>query len=232
MNLKDRLEQDLSITLSVEQERLFDLYLEILLETNHKMNLTAITDPHEVLIKHFYDSLLLAKVVDFRQGLAICDMGSGAGFPGIPLKIVFPMLRLTMIDSLTKRTRFLEILVGALGLADVTIINNRIEQAALNLQNTFDVVTARALGTMPLILEMGLPMVKKGGVLVAMKGAKADDELLAAEPAITFLGGMLETVSRHELPFDMGERTNIVIRKTAHVKGYPRPYAHMKKTPL
>ncbi|MCF7931821.1 MAG: 16S rRNA (guanine(527)-N(7))-methyltransferase RsmG [Acholeplasmataceae bacterium] len=229
---KDLLKENLQISLSEAQERLFERYLEILLETNKTMNLTAITDPKEVYIKHFYDSLLLMRSADFGGPVSICDMGSGAGFPGIPIKIVCPDVKLTLIDSLTKRIRFLESLVKDLKMTDVVIINDRIEVAAKTLQQAFDVVTARALGAMPLILEMGLPMVKKGGVMIAMKGAKGEEELASANHALTVLGGRLDHIKKHVLPDHMGERTNIVIRKRTHIEGYPRPYAHMRKSPL
>jgi 16S rRNA (guanine527-N7)-methyltransferase len=232
MTFKDALKTNLHIELSAAQERLFERYLDMLLETNKTMNLTAITDPQEVYIKHFYDSLLLGQSADLHGATSMCDMGSGAGFPGIPIKIVYPNVRLTLIDSLTKRIRFLESLVGALGMTDVHIINDRIEVAAQTHQQAFDIVTARALGAMPLILEMGLPMVKKGGIMIAMKGAKGDEALASADHAMAVLGGTLDHVKRHILPDHMGERTNIVIKKRTHVEGYPRSYAHMRKTPL
>jgi 16S rRNA (guanine527-N7)-methyltransferase len=232
MNTKDLLGHGLPVTLDDKALDRFERYRAMLSEGNKVANLTAITEDDEVSVKHFNDSLSLYLAVDLNKSLSMADMGSGAGFPGIPVKIAFPDVRLTLIDSLTKRIRFLESVTDALSLDDVTIINDRTEHAALSLQETFDVVTARAFAPLRMLIEMGLPMVRTGGILIAMKGPDVEAEISEAKHALEVLSAHVRAVIRHDLPLSMGQRTLVVIEKTTHVKGYPRAYARMKKQPL
>ncbi|TVP86188.1 MAG: 16S rRNA (guanine(527)-N(7))-methyltransferase RsmG [Acholeplasmataceae bacterium] len=230
------LEQDvfelIGIRLDDRQKRQFESYFEYLTEYNQITNLTTITEREDVNIKHFIDSLTLAGTVPMKDCITLCDMGSGAGFPGIPLKIVYPHLQVVVIDSLGKRIRFLEQLLERLAITDVELVNDRIEHVARQRPMQFDLVTARALGNLSLICELGLPMTKIGGRLVAFKGENINEELDASKPAIKILGGTLETVRTFALPRQYGNRAHVVIKKINETKGYPRPFADMIKKPL
>ena len=228
---KDVLE-GLGIVLSNHQINQFEVYYQALIVFNEHTNLTRITDREDVDVKHFYDSLTLAKSVDLSQVQTLCDMGSGAGFPSIPLKIIYPHLDITIIDSLGKRIAFLKELIETLKLDHVHLVYDRIESHALTHQETFDVVTARALGKLPMILEMGIPMLKTEGKLVAYKGQNHESELIDSKHALHVLGAKLLDEIPYELPYDMGHRVHLVILKLKHVKGYPRSFAVMKKKPL
>lgn len=232
MWLREILKENLGLTISEKQDAQFRAYYDFLVEYNKKTNLTRITDEKEAIYKHFYDSLLLTRSLDLSNIRSLCDMGSGAGFPGIPVKIAFPHIDLTLIDSLGKRVRFLDLLVDHLGLSNVEVVSGRIETEAKERQNAFDLVTARALGHTALISEMGLPMVKVRGSLVIMKGKSYREELDESRRAITVLGGIIRDIMRVELPEAYGTRVLITVTKERHVPGYPRSYASMKKKPL
>lgn len=228
---KDVLEQ-LGIELSDEALKQFDLYYEALITYNKHTNLTRITERKDVDIKHFYDSLSLAKTLDLKAIETLCDMGAGAGFPSIPLKIIYPHLKVTIIDSLGKRIAFLKTLIETLALEDVYLVYDRIEKHAKTHQKMYDVVTARALGKLPLILEMGLPMVREGGYFVAYKGQNYVSEMIESRRAMQILKSSVKQEACYELPYQMGSRVHLVIQKDAHVTGYPRSFAAMKKKPL
>ncbi len=227
-----RVEHDFQIQLTKQQEKQFSIYYETLLSYNQKVNLTRITEENEVYYKHFYDSLTMIKTIDLKDVNTICDMGAGAGFPSIPLKIIYPHLKITIIDSLGKRIKFLEFLLETLGIKDVKLIYDRIENYAIKHTNTFDIVTARALGALPLIVELGIPMVKSNKFFVAYKGSNYKEEIKSAENALKVLCGRIKNVNDIELPDHMGFRAHIVIQKKKHVTGYPRNFATMKKKPL
>lgn len=229
---KEEVLKDLGIKLSDEQSHLFDVYYESLVAFNAHTNLTRITERHEVDIKHFYDSLTLAKTIDLSQVESLCDMGSGAGFPSLPLKIIYPHLEVTIIDSLGKRIAFLKELIEVLGLSGVSLVYDRIESHAQNHPLSFDVVTARALGKLPLIIEMGVPMLKEKGLLIAYKGQNYESEVLDSRHALLKLGSKLKDEIQYNLPDEMGHRVHLVIEKQKHVQGYPRSFAVMKKKPL
>ena len=220
------------IKLDQRQNRQFETYYQFLIAYNKITNLTTITEREDVHIKHFIDSLTLAETVSMQDCVTLCDMGSGAGFPGIPLKIIYPHLQIVVIDSLGKRIRFLEQLIEKLDITGVELVNDRIEHVALKRPMQFDLVTARALGNLSLICELGLPMTKIGGRLVAFKSENIREELDTANKAISILGGTLESVRTFALPRQYGTRTHVVISKINETKGYPRPYAHMIKKPL
>lgn len=224
------------ITLSPEQIQQFHRYWELLVEWNEKVNLTAITDQEDVYLKHFYDSLMPLWANDLLQGeVSLCDVGAGAGFPSIPLKIVQPDLEVTIVDSLNKRITFLNLLVEELGLTGVQNVHGRAEELGQDpvYRGQFDRVTARAVASLNVLCEFCLPLVKKGGYFIAMKGQKADEEVAEAEKAIQVLGAKLEASYTEDLPQDEGERTILTIRKTLDTpKKYPRRPGIPAKKPL
>ncbi|WP_080145873.1 16S rRNA (guanine(527)-N(7))-methyltransferase RsmG [Marinilactibacillus piezotolerans] len=214
----------------------FRLYLELLQEWNQKINLTAITEKEEVYLKHFYDSLTAGLYVDFSKGVhSLCDVGSGAGFPSIPLKILYPELKITIVDSLKKRIGFLEVVVEKLGLSDVTLLHDRAETFGQNkvYRATYDFVTARAVARMSVLAELCLPLLKKEGVFIAMKAAHAPEEMKEAEKAIATLGGKFREDFSFELPNEAGERHIILIDKKKETPNkYPRKPGTPNKSPL
>jgi 16S rRNA (guanine527-N7)-methyltransferase len=229
---KDDVMNEFGISLTAEQEVLFNLYFHELIDYNSHTNLTRITDENEVYYKHFFDSLTLIKVIDLNKVESICDMGAGAGFPSMPLKILFPHLKITIIDSLKKRINFLDILMNKLSFKEVTLVHDRIEIYAQSHKEKFDIVTARALGNMQLILELGVPMTKVNGYFVAYKSSQYHEELENSKQALKILNASVEEINAFSLPRNYGERTLIKIKKNAKTMGYPRSYAVMIKKPL
>lgn len=226
------IEKEFHITLTEMQSNQFRLYFQTLVAYNQKVNLTRITEENEVYYKHFYDSLTMIDTIDLKQVQSICDMGAGAGFPSIPLKIIYPHLKITIIDSLGKRIKFLEFLLATLEIKDVKLIYDRIENYAVKNLNTFDIVTARALGALPLILELGIPMVKEGKNFIAYKGSNYEEEIKESKRALDILKSHVSDVKTYELPYEMGYRAHVVINKDKHIQGYPRSYSVIKKKPL
>lgn len=223
------------ITLSSRQLDQFQMYYETLVEWNEKMNLTAITDKEEVYLKHFYDSITAAFYFDFSKPLQLCDVGAGAGFPSIPLKIVFPALEVTIVDSLNKRITFLNHLASQLKLDKVQFIHDRAETFGVNPKHreSYDVVMARAVARMSVLSELCIPLVKLGGHFIAMKAAHAGEELAAGKKAITLLGGKLEDICTFTLPIEESERNIIVIKKEKQTpKKYPRKPGTPNKMPI
>lgn len=227
--------EEKGISLSPQQLKQFETYYEVLVEWNEKMNLTAITEKQDVYLKHFYDSVTAAFYVDLSKPLHICDVGAGAGFPSIPLKICFPELSITIVDSLNKRISFLEHLSQQLGLKDTHFYHDRAETFAKRPEHReqYDIVTARAVARMSVLSELCLPLVKKDGLFMAMKAANATDELTNAKKAITTLGGKTEKVHSFLLPKEDSERNIITIRKMKETpKKYPRKPGTPNKVPL
>ncbi|TWI59600.1 16S rRNA (guanine(527)-N(7))-methyltransferase RsmG [Halalkalibacter nanhaiisediminis] len=223
------------ITLTEKQEQQFDTYYRILVEWNEKMNLTAITDEDEVYLKHFYDSLSASFYYDFQPGQRLIDVGAGAGFPSIPLKILFPELHVSIVDSLNKRITFLEHLATELGLEGVSFYHDRAETFGQNVQHRqqYDIVTARAVARMSVLAELCLPLAKINGDFIAMKGAGTSDELNDAQKAIALLGGSIILDEAFTLPIEKSERHIVHIRKVkATPKKYPRKPGTPNKTPL
>lgn len=223
------------IILTTDQLDQFETYYQILVEWNEKMNLTAITDKADVYLKHFYDSITAAFYFDFTKPVHLCDVGAGAGFPSIPLKIVFPHLEVTIVDSLNKRISFLNHLAKELKLKNVHFIHDRAETFGVNpnYREGFEVVTARAVARMSVLSELCLPLVKVGGHFLAMKAAHAKDELAVGQKAITTLGGMVEKIVTFTLPMEESERNILIIKKeTRTPKKYPRKPGTPGKTPI
>ncbi|KKB37468.1 16S rRNA (guanine(527)-N(7))-methyltransferase RsmG [Bacillus thermotolerans] len=223
------------IHLSPAQLDQFDTYYKLLVEWNEKMNLTAITDEEEVYLKHFYDSLSAAFYADFAGSLSVCDVGAGAGFPSIPLKIAFPELSVTIVDSLNKRITFLNHLAAQLGLDQVHFFHDRAETfgRSVDHREQYDLVTARAVARMSVLSELCMPLVKPGGIFVAMKAASADEELQKGQKAIEVLGGQLRDEHSFLLPIEESERTIIVVEKVKKTpKKYPRKPGTPNKLPI
>ncbi|KIL53191.1 16S rRNA (guanine(527)-N(7))-methyltransferase RsmG [Jeotgalibacillus campisalis] len=223
------------IILSDQQLHQFNRYYEILVDWNEKMNLTAITDRKEVYLKHFYDSITASFYVDLTQPLSICDVGAGAGFPSIPLKICFPHLKVSIVDSLNKRITFLNHLASELELDNVQFHHDRAETFGQNkvYRETYDLVTARAVARLSVLSELCLPLAKPGGTFVAMKAANATDELEDAKRAIKLLGGGNIEVQSFELPIEFSDRSIMMIKKSASTpKKYPRKPGTPNKSPL
>lgn len=220
------------IILSKKQIQQFELYYQTLVEWNEKMNLTAITQKEDVYLKHFYDSLTISFDYDFHNQ-SLCDIGAGAGFPSIPLKIIYPDLKVTIVDSLTKRITFLKHLTEILELDNVTAISARAEEYAINHRESFDVVTARAVARLNILDELCLPLVKKEGDFITLKGLKAKEELKEAQQGIEKLGGKVIKETHFTLTDENDHRCNIYIHKMKSTPQiYPRPFGKIKKKPL
>lgn len=220
-----QLEQQ-QIFLSNHQKQQFDQYYRLLFQYNQVMDLTSVIEEEQVYERHFYDSLTIAFNKNFN-GLKVCDVGSGAGFPAIPLKIVFPEMELTIIDSLTKRMNFLNEVVQQLDLKKVTIITARVEEMDASFRETFDIVMARAVARLNILLELCIPILKVNGIFIAMKGQKGQEELEEAKNAIQILN--LKLNETQKLPFI----TNFYFLKQKKTSlQYPRRYSLIKKKPL
>lgn len=222
------------IALSDEQVEKLTRYYELLIEWNEKMNLTALTEPEDVALKHFCDSILLLKYADIPQGSSLIDVGTGAGFPSVPVKIVRPDIKLCLLDSLNKRLTFLNEVVNELKLDDVKIVHSRAEDGAkkAELREKFDFATSRAVAQLNVLAEYCLPYVKVGGAFIAMKGKYSEEEIANAKSAIKLLGGKTVKVDTYNLA-DTSERTIINIKKLNSTdKKYPRTSAKIKSKPL
>jgi 16S rRNA (guanine527-N7)-methyltransferase len=223
------------IVLSEEQLQQFEMYYELLVEWNEKMNLTGITEKPQVYEKHFYDSITPAFYYDFSKVESVIDVGSGAGFPGIPLKICFPSLKLTILDSLNKRLLFLQEVTKQLDLQNVSFVHSRAEDAGRdkNYREQFDLATARAVARMNVLSEFCLPFVKPGGAFLVMKGANIEEELNEGKKAIKTLGGKTEKVETLFLPKEQAERNIVIIRKQQKTPvTYPRKAGTPAKKPI
>lgn len=223
------------IELSEKQIQQFRRYFEILVEWNEKMNLTAITDEPSVYLKHFYDSISASFHFDFTKVTTVCDVGAGAGFPSLPIKICYPHLHITIVDSLNKRIQFLNHLSDEIGLDHVEFVHARAEEFGQNPQyrEKFELVTARAVARLSVLSELCLPLVKEGGKFLALKAVSGDDELKDAKKAITVLGGKLVHHVAFELPVEESERTIYVFDKVkATPKKYPRKPGTPNKSPI
>ena len=207
---------------------MFKKYFDFLISENQKYNLTSITDEKDVYYKHFLDSLSLENIVDLENA-HLCDVGSGAGFPSIPLKIMHPSMRLTIIEPTLKRCNFLKEVVKLLNLNDVEIINDRAENIK---DRSFDIVTARAVSTLNILIELCVPLAKVNGYFIALKGSNYIEELSSSNKALKELDAKVTSIYKYDLE-EYGERVLIKIRKEKETKKiYPRLYAQIKKKPL
>ena len=218
----------ISITLTEEQLEQFRIYYEMLVEKNKVMNLTGITEWDEVLEKHFLDSISLIRAIDLNQKLTVMDMGTGAGFPGIPLKIAFPKLKVTLADSLNKRVLFLQEVIDALKLEDIEAIHGRAEDLARDkkYREQYDLSVSRAVANLSTLSEYCLPFVKIGGQFISYKSGEIEEEVDSSKSAVFLLGGKIKDTVK----FELGEsgRSFIVIDK---VNGTPKTYPRKAGTP-
>lgn len=222
----------LGIKINSQQLQQLSQYYELLIDWNEKINLTSIIEKDLVYLKHFYDSLTITKVIDLNTISSLCDIGTGAGFPGVVLKIIYPHLEVTLVDSTNKRMLFLVEVIKALNLEKVTLITSRAEDYALKVREKYDVVTARAVANLSILLEYCVPLVKINGYFIPLKGNVAE-ELSKTNLTIEKLFLTIEQVEMFKLPVEASERTIIKFKKMAATPlKYPRPYKEMLNRPL
>ncbi len=220
--------KELNIEITPEKLEQLNKYYNLLIEWNEKINLTSITKKEDVYLKHFYDSLTLNKSIDLNSVSTLCDIGTGAGFPGLVLKIIFPHLKITLLDSLNKRTEFLKLVITELNLTDIEVINSRAEE--YKNREFFDIVTARAVAPLNILLELATPISKK--YVILMK-ANCEEELKNTKNLYKELSLELESKEEFLLPFENSKRTIIRYLKTSKTNSkYPRRYDQIKKRPL
>lgn len=225
--------EDLGISLNETQIKQFLDYYELLVETNKVMNLTAITEFDEVIEKHFLDSLSLCRIYDLNHEIRVLDLGTGAGFPGVPLKIAFPQIRLVLADSLNKRIKFLENVVGELSLQNVSCVHGRAEEMGRNKEyrEQFDLCVSRAVANLSSLSEYCIPFVKEGGAFISYKSGEIEEEANAAKKAISVLGGELRKIYKFDL-YEQKRSFVIIDKKKKTPKAYPRKAGTPTKEPL
>ncbi|MCX4365145.1 MAG: 16S rRNA (guanine(527)-N(7))-methyltransferase RsmG [Bacilli bacterium] len=220
---------ELNISLAEKQVNQLETYANFLLSYNEHTNLTAIKKKDDVYLKHFYDSLTLVKYLNLNDYESLVDIGTGAGFPGVVLKIVYPHLKVTLIDSNNKKIKFLDELIKLLEVKNIETINVRSEDYARNNKDSYDIVTARAVTSLPVLSELCLPLVKIGGYFIPLK-ADATEEISLAKNIIKELNGEIESINEFSLPIENSKRTIIKIKKVDKTPDkYPRTYDKMKK---
>ena len=231
MNQNEFIEElrKLEIYPTEEQLQQLEKYYEMLIEYNKKMNLTAITDKEDVYLKHFYDCLTISKIIDLNKENTLCDLGSGAGFPGLVLKIFYPHLSITLVDSLEKRIKFLKEVIKELNLHFIEAVHDRIEEYSVKNIEEYDVVTARAVTNLSALLEMGSPLIKINKYFIAMKGNFNEEY----KNALKELKLKEESSIEFDLPKEEGHRTLIkIVKKEKTPSKYPRKYSEIKKKQL
>lgn len=230
-NLIKKIFSKYNFELSENQISQFEKYFNILVSENQKYNLTAITEPTEVVIKHFIDSVL--PIAQLKTNSTVIDVGSGAGFPGVPLKILHPDLKVTLIDSLQKRVNFLNMVISELGLQNISAFHYRAEDYAQIKREYFDYALSRAVAAIPTLSEYLIPFVKKGGEVLMYKGTKVNEEISAGEKAIKTLGGKIKKVLEYNLEDVDSKRYVLVIKKINNTnKIYPRGKNLPKNKPI
>nr|MBP3258499.1 16S rRNA (guanine(527)-N(7))-methyltransferase RsmG [Bacilli bacterium] len=233
MTINDFIEELSKIGIELDDKKLSNLerYFELLVEWNLKMNLTGITKKEDVYLKHFYDSLTLMKVIDLNKVETLCDIGTGAGFPGLVIKIVFPEIKVTLVDSLNKRINFLNEVIKELKLENIETISARIEEYGVKNREIYDIVVARAVASLPVLLEYAIPLVKVDGYFIAMKSSK--DELNDLKDIYKKLNIELDKIVTFLLPFENSNRALMKFKKISITnKVFPRKYVEIKKKPL
>ncbi len=221
--------------LTTEQSKKFNRYYELLIEWNQKINLTAITDRDEVWVKHFEDSLSIDRILDMSKIESVIDVGTGAGFPGIPLKIIYPKIKLTLLDSLDKRVRFLKEVISELALENVTALHGRAEDYGRDekYREEYDLCVSRAVASLPVLTELCVPFVKVGGCFIAYKSEKAEEEIKASGQAIDSLGAKISSTESFSLSGGEYGRTLIKIDKIESTPDiYPRRAGLPSKKPI
>ena len=234
MTISEFIEELKKLNIEPTQKQLEQLnrYYELIVEYNKVMNLTGITEKEQVYLKHFYDSLTIAKVIDLNKEESLCDIGTGAGFPGIVLKILFPNLKITLIDSLNKRIKFLKIVIKELNLNNIEAIHTRAEEYAIKNKEKFDVVTSRAVAPLNILLELSIPLLKINKYFISYKG-NISREIIESENALKQLDSKVDKIEEFELPKENSNRTIIKIKKLNKTnKKYPRKFSEIKKKPL
>lgn len=235
MNISDILAAVTDIDFSQGELHFFHEYAKLLVAANEVINLTTITDNEGIAIKHFLDSLMLLKATPFPEGSMVLDVGTGAGLPGIPLRIHRPELKITLLDSIGKKVRFLQDTCIALGFEDVKVLKGRAEELGRDhgFRNSYDRVVARAVKPLNILCEYSIPFLKKGGLFLAMKGPDVEGETAEAEGAIRILGGRIADTFAYSLPYGAGNRSIIVIEKVSKTPDeYPRRPGIPEKRPL
>ena len=214
MNKEEFINELKKINIMLSSKRLdqLDKYYHLLVEWNEKINLTRIIEEKDVYLKHFYDSLTLSKVIDLDQDLKLCDIGTGAGFPGLVLKIVFPNLKVVLVDSLLKRIKFLNIVINELGLENIETVHSRVEDYVKFHKGEFDVVTSRAVSRLINLIDYSIPLINKNGVFIPMK-ANCEDEIKECSPTLKRKNLVIDHIEEFSLPIENSRRTIIVIKK-------------------
>lgn len=224
--------KELNIEITQDQLNQLELYYKLLVEWNNKINLTGIIEHNEVYLKHFYDSLTICRNIDLNKIDTIADIGTGAGFPGMVIKIVFPNIKVDLIDSLGKRITFLKEVANKLNLENINIINARAEEYALIEREKYDIVTARAVAPLNILLEYCIPLVKINGFFIPLK-ANCDEEIKNIKNSLNILDCKIDLIDKFKLPIENSTRTIIKFLKLEITnKKYPRKYNEIKKNPL
>ena len=234
MNIELFIEETKKLGINLTETQLSQLesYYKILVEWNEKINLTRIIEHDDVYLKHFYDSLTISKVIDLNKELTLADIGTGARFPGIVLKILFPNLKITLIDSLNQRIEFLKIVIKELNLNNIEAIHTRAEEYAIKNIEKFDVVTSRAVAPLNILLELSIPLLKTNKYFISYKG-NISREIIESENALKQLDSKIDKIEEFELPKENSNRTIIKIKKLNKTnKKYPRKFSEIKKKPL
>ena len=222
----------INIIINDNQLKQLDLYYELLIEWNEKINLTGITEKNEVYLKHFYDSSTMNMVINLNNVKKLCDIGTGAGFPGIVIKILFPNIFVTLVDSLEKRCKFLNIVINELKLDNIEVIHDRAEDFSKKHREEYDVVTSRAVAKLNTLLEYSVPIAKINGKIIELKG-NIQDELENSMNAITKLDIEIEKIYNFKLPYENSNRNIIVFNKKKSTNIiFPRKISEMKKNSL
>lgn len=226
--------KELDIEINDKQISQFLKYKEILLDWNEKINLTAITEDREIILKHFVDCVSILKFASF-ENKSVIDVGTGAGFPGVPIKIMQDSCNLTLLDSLNKRINFLQVLAQEINLENINFVHSRAEQGGKNpnFREKFDFCVARAVANLAVLAEYTLPFVKVGGQLIALKGPNLEEELKASKKAIDVLGGEIFEIKKVDIPFTDISHSLVIIKKIRQTpRQYPRKEGKVSKDPI